>query len=85
MSINYWLSFLCDSKVSFRSCTMYTTYYKCRQLKNIGKIHFKWSWNNSANVKHNERSQPTKIHHVIDIEKLTGVDNLDKFINNTSF
>ena len=24
------------------------------------------------------------IHHVIDIEKLLGVDNLDEFINNTS-
>ena len=39
----------------------------------------------SANVKLNERSQPTKIHHVIDIKKLIGVDNLDEFINNTSF
>ena len=41
--------------------------------------------NNSVNVKLNERSQPTKIHHVIGIEKLLGVDNLDEFINNTSF
>ena len=31
------------------------------------------------------RSQSTKIHHVIDIEKLLGVSNLDEFINNTSF
>ena len=59
--------------------------YKCRQLKNADKIHFTWFWNNSANVKLNEGSQPIKIHHVIDIEKLLGVDNLDKFINNTSF
>ena len=59
--------------------------YKCRQLKNAGKIHSTWFWNNSVNVKLNERSQPTKIHHVIDIEKLLGVDNLDEFINNTSF
>ena len=58
---------------------------KCRQLKNAGKIHSTRFWNNSVNVKLNERSQPTKIHHVIDIEKLLGVDNLDKFINNTSF
>ena len=41
--------------------------YKCRQLKNAGKIHSTWFWNNSVNVKLNERSQPTKIHHVIDI------------------
>ena len=54
-------------------------------MKNAGKIHSTWSWNNSINVKHNERSQPKKIHHVIDIEKLLGVDNLDEFINNTSF
>ena len=59
--------------------------YKCRQLKNAGKIHSTWFWNNSVNVKLNERSQPTKIHHVIDIEKLLGVDNLDEFISNTSF
>ena len=44
--------------------------YKCRLLKNAGKIHSTWFWNNSINVKLNERSQPTKIHHVIDIEKL---------------
>ena len=59
--------------------------YKCRQLKNACKIHSMWFWNNSVNVKLNERSQPTKIHHVIDIEKLLGVDNLDEFISNTSF
>ena len=57
----------------------------CRQLKNAGKIHSAWFWNNSFSVKLNERSQSTKIHHVIDIEKLLGVVNLDKFINNTSF
>ena len=59
--------------------------YKCRQSKNSCKTHSKWFWNNSINVKLNERSQPTKIHYVIDTEKLLGVDNLDEFINNTSF
>ena len=59
--------------------------YKCRQLKNAGKIHSTWFWNNSVNVKLDERSQPTKINHVIDNEKLLGVDNLDEFISNTSF
>ena len=38
-----------------------------------------WFWNNSVNVELNERSQPTKIHHVIDIEKRLGADNLDEF------
>ena len=59
--------------------------YKCRQLKNAGKIHSTWFWNNSVIVKLDERSQPTNINHVIDIEKLLGVDNLEEFINNTSF
>ena len=59
--------------------------YKCRQLKNAGKIHSTWFWNNVINVKLNERSQPAKIYHIIDIEKLLGVDNLDEFINNASF
>ena len=58
---------------------------KCRQLKNASKIHSMWLWNNSINVKLNEKNQPTKIHHIIDIEKLLGVDILDEFINNTSF
>ena len=58
---------------------------KCRQFKNAGKIHFTWFWNNSVNVKLDERNQLTKTHHVIDNEKLLGVDNLDEFINNTSF
>ena len=59
--------------------------YKCRQLKNAGKIHSTWFRNNVINVKLNERSQPVKIYHIIDIKKLLGVDNLDEFISNTSF
>ena len=31
------------------------------------------------------KNEPTKIHHVIDIEKRLGVDNLGEFINITSF
>ena len=59
--------------------------YKYRQLKNAWKIHSTWFWNNIINVKLNERSQPAKIYHIIDIEKLLSVDNLDDFISNTSF
>ena len=59
--------------------------YKCRQLKNAGKIPSTWFWNNVINVKLNERSQTAKIYHITDIKKLLGVDNLDDFINNTSF
>ena len=59
--------------------------YKCHQLKNAGKIHSTWFWNNAVNVKLSERSNPVKIFHIIDIEKLLGIDNLDDFISNTSF
>ena len=59
--------------------------YKCHQLKNTGKIHFNWFWNNAVNAKLRERSNPIKICHIIDIEKLLGIDNLDDLISNTSF
>ena len=71
------LTFLVDF-VSERMChENHQLSYKCLQLKNAGKIHSTWFWNNSANVKLNERSQPTKNHCVIGIEKLLGVNNLD--------
>ena len=59
--------------------------YKSRQLKNMGKIYSAWFWNNVINVKLNERSKPAKIYHIIDIEKLLDVDNLDDFVNKTTF
>ena len=62
----------------------YQLVYKCGQLKNAGKIHSTWFGNNAVNVKLSERNNPVKIFPIIDIEKL-GIDNLDYFINNTSF
>ena len=59
--------------------------YKCCQLKNAGKIHSTWFWNNAVHVKLSERSNLVKVFHIIDIEKLFGIDNLDDFISNTSF
>ena len=59
--------------------------YKCRHLKNAGKIHSTWFCNNAVNVKLSERSNPVKMFHIIDIEKLLGIDNLDDFVSNTSF
>ena len=59
--------------------------YKCCQLKNAVKIHSTWFWNNAVNVKLSKRSNPVKIIHIIDIEKLFGIDNLVDFISNTSF
>ena len=58
--------------------------YKCRQLKNAGKIQSTWFWNNAVNVKISERSNPVKIFHSIDIEKFLGIGSLDDFIDNTS-
>ena len=58
--------------------------YKCHQLKNAGKIHSTWLWNNALNVKLSERINSVKIFHIIDIEKLFGIDNLNDFISNTS-
>ena len=34
--------------------------YKCRQLKNVRKIHSTWFWKNAVNVKLSERSNPVK-------------------------
>ena len=59
--------------------------YKSHQLKNAGKIHSTWFWNNAVNVKLSERINPVKIFHITDIEKLFGIDNLDEFISSTSF
>ena len=61
---------------------------KYRYLKNTAKIHSTWFWNYSANVKLNERSQSVNIYHIIDIEKLLGVDDVDnsnEFVKNSSF
>ena len=59
--------------------------YKCCQLKNAWKIHSTWFWNNAVNVKLSGRSNSVKTFQIIDIEKLLGIENLDDFINNTSF
>ena len=59
--------------------------YKCPQLTNAGKIHSTWFWNNAVYVKLSERSNSVKFFHIIDIEKLFGIDSLDDFISNTSF
>ena len=59
--------------------------YKCRQLKNAGKMHCTWFWNNAVNIKLSERSNPVKNFYIIDIEKLFGIDNFNDFIRNASF
>ena len=44
--------------------------YTFRQLKNAGKTHSTWFQSNTINVKLSERSNPVKIFHIIDSEKL---------------
>ena len=55
--------------------------YKCRKLKNLGKIHSTWFYNNAVNIKHTENGRIHKIFHIIDIEKLLDIDNLDELLN----
>ena len=35
--------------------------YKSKELKNAGKIHSTWFWNNAVNIKLDERSQSVNI------------------------
>ena len=58
--------------------------FKDRQLKHW-KDTFDVVWEHFLNVKLYERIPPIKIHHIIDIEKLLGVDNVNEYINNSSF
>ena len=55
--------------------------YKCRNLKNLGKIHSTWFYNNAVNIKLTENGRIHKIFHIIDIEKLLDIDDLDEFLN----
>ena len=54
--------------------------YKCRKLKNLGKILSTWFYNNTVNIKLAENGRIYKIVHVIDIEKLLDIDNLDELL-----
>ena len=55
--------------------------YKCRKLKNLGKIHSTWFYNNAVNIKLTENGRIHKILHIIDIEKLLDIGNLDELLN----
>ena len=59
--------------------------YKCRQLKSARKIHSTWFYNSTLHIKPVENGSIHKIFHPTDIEKVLGVNNLDKYINNVSF
>ena len=55
--------------------------YKCRKLKNLGKTHSTWFYNNAFNIKLTENGRIHEIFHFIDIEKLLDTDNLDEILN----
>ena len=59
--------------------------YKCRQLKRAPKGHSTWFCNSTLHIKLVENGPIYKIFHATDIEKVLGVDNHDKYINNVSF
>ena len=60
--------------------------FKCRKLKQNVLVNRKNLQNKSEDLRQLKFSgNPVKIFHIIDVEKLLGIDNLDDFICNTSF
>ena len=59
--------------------------YRCCQLKTAGKIHSTWFFNNSVNLKLTDNGPIYKISHVVNIENILGIDNLEEYVNNSSF
>ena len=59
--------------------------YRCRQLKTAGKIHSTWFFNNSVNLKLTDNGPIYKIFYIVDIENILGIDNLEEYVNNSSF
>ena len=55
--------------------------YKCRKLKNLGKTHSTWFYNNAVNIKLTGNGRVHEIFHFIDIGKLLDTDNLDEILN----
>ena len=59
-------------------------FYKCRQLKNLGKIFSYWFFNNTLLVKIDENRSVFKIYHSCDLKNLLQVVNFDELINKSS-
>ena len=53
--------------------------------KELQKDPLTWLWNNAVNIKVTTDGEIHQIFHTTDIEKILGIENLDDFINNTSF
>ena len=56
-------------------------FYKCRKLKNLGRLSAVWFFNNTLSVKIGENGLISKIYHVSDLDKLLKVDNIEELIN----
>ena len=59
-------------------------FYKCRQLKNVGKLFSFWFFNNTLNVKLIENGPITKIFHISDLENLLQINSIEELLNNPS-
>ena len=59
-------------------------FYKCRQLKNVGKLFSFWFFNNTLNVKFIENNPITKIFHISDLENLLQINSIEELLNNPS-
>ena len=59
-------------------------FYKCCQLKNVGKLFSFWFFNNTLNVKLTENGSITKVFHIIDLKNFLQVDSIEELINNPS-
>ena len=59
-------------------------FYKCHQLKNVGKLFSFWFFNNTLNVKLIENGPITKIFHISDLENLLQINSIEELLNNPS-
>ena len=72
-------SFFINDSMCFENQSLF---YKCHQLKNVGKLFYFWFFNNTLNVKLIENGPITKIFHISDLENLLQVDNIEELIDN---
>ena len=59
-------------------------FYKCHQLKNVGKLFSFWFFKNILNIKLIENSPITKIFHISDLKNLLQVNSIEELLNNPS-
>ena len=55
-------------------------FYRCRQLKRWGLLHWAWFFSNCIYLKLGENSDATKIKHVCNIEKALNMESIDSYL-----